>query len=89
MIQNLPEREALRRRRISEANKGKTPWNLGRKHSEGALAPPYLLTRIHGARLTGTRAADAGRHSVFREAPASLSLLPEDSRFALPAARGF
>lgn len=29
------ERENLRRTRISRSNKGKAPWNKGRKHSAG------------------------------------------------------
>ena len=33
---HLPEGERLRRQRIGSANRGKTPWNLGKKHSEGA-----------------------------------------------------
>ncbi|CAH9055751.1 unnamed protein product [Cuscuta epithymum] len=33
----LDEREKLRRGRISKANKGKTPWNKGRKHSPETL----------------------------------------------------
>lgn len=31
----LPEAERLRRLRISAANKGRAPWNVGRKHSPG------------------------------------------------------
>ena len=42
-LQIPTESEILRRRRISEANKGKTPWNLGRKHSEGALIAACAL----------------------------------------------
>ena len=34
----LPEAEQLRRRRISHANRGRTPWNAGRPHSAGAAA---------------------------------------------------
>lgn len=33
--EELSEREKLRRMRISKANKGLTPWNKGKKHSEG------------------------------------------------------
>ncbi|CAH9088696.1 unnamed protein product [Cuscuta europaea] len=33
----LDKREKLRRGRISKANKGKTPWNKGRKHSPETL----------------------------------------------------
>lgn len=33
----LDESEKLRRLRISKANKGKTPWNKGRKHSPETL----------------------------------------------------
>ncbi|GAA0169927.1 hypothetical protein LIER_24305 [Lithospermum erythrorhizon] len=33
----MEESEKLRRSRISKANKGKTPWNKGRKHSEETL----------------------------------------------------
>lgn len=32
----LPEKELLRRQRISLANKGKTVWNVGKTHSPGA-----------------------------------------------------
>ena len=31
----LDDKENLRRKRISNANKGNTPWNKGRKHSPG------------------------------------------------------
>jgi len=36
--QSLPEaeKERLRRERISQANRGKTTWNKGRKHRPGA-----------------------------------------------------
>lgn len=34
---DLDERERLRRLRISKANKGNTPWNKGRKHSQGVM----------------------------------------------------
>ena len=34
--EGVDERERLRRSRISSANKGKVPWNKGRKHSPGA-----------------------------------------------------
>lgn len=33
--EDLDEREKLRRKRISKANRGNTPWNKGRKHSAG------------------------------------------------------
>ena len=33
--EELDERERVRRERISQANKGQTPWNKGRKHSAG------------------------------------------------------
>lgn len=32
---NTDYRESERRRKIGLANKGKVPWNVGRKHSEG------------------------------------------------------
>ncbi len=32
---NMDQRERLRRQRISSANKGRVPWNKGRKHSPG------------------------------------------------------
>jgi hypothetical protein len=35
--EDVDERERLRRMRISQANKGNTPWNKGRKHSPGIL----------------------------------------------------
>lgn len=34
--EGLSAAEKLRRLRISQANKGKVPWNAGRKHSPGA-----------------------------------------------------
>lgn len=34
---DLDQKERLRRFRISNANKGSTPWNKGRKHSAGML----------------------------------------------------
>merc|ERR1719420_457789 len=37
---STPEREAARRKRISDANRGKVPWNKGRKHR------PETLERI-------------------------------------------
>lgn len=35
-LTELDEREKLRRKRISKANKGNTPWNKGRKHTPGS-----------------------------------------------------
>ncbi|KAI4330452.1 hypothetical protein MLD38_028742 [Melastoma candidum] len=40
------EREKLRRRRISNANKGNTPWNKGRKHTAETLQRIRERTRI-------------------------------------------
>lgn len=37
------ERELIRRKRISDANSGKTPWNKGRKHSPGACTFSQLV----------------------------------------------
>jgi len=34
-LEDVDDREKLRRIRISKANTGKTPWNKGRKHSPG------------------------------------------------------
>lgn len=34
-MDDMDEKERLRRQRISEANVGKHPWNKGRKHSPG------------------------------------------------------
>ncbi|KAG9141361.1 hypothetical protein Leryth_001827 [Lithospermum erythrorhizon] len=42
----LDEREKLRRMRISKANKGNTPWNKGRKHSEETLRRIKERTRL-------------------------------------------
>lgn len=39
MDEDVWQRELMRRRKISESNRGKRPWNVGRKHSEGALLP--------------------------------------------------
>lgn len=33
----IDDREILRRSRISDANRGKQPWNKGRKHSAGTI----------------------------------------------------
>ncbi|KAK8646018.1 hypothetical protein V6N13_119819 [Hibiscus sabdariffa] len=44
--EELDEREKLRRRRISEANKGNTPWNKGRKHSAETLQRIRERTRL-------------------------------------------
>jgi hypothetical protein len=38
----LDEAELLRRKRISNANAGKVPWNKGRKHSAGKWADEKL-----------------------------------------------
>lgn len=42
----LPDREQLRRMRISKANKGNTPWNKGRKHTPETLQRIKERTRI-------------------------------------------
>ncbi|XP_047310513.1 uncharacterized protein LOC124914078 [Impatiens glandulifera] len=42
----LDERERLRRMRISNANKGNTPWNKGRKHSPETLQRIKEKTRL-------------------------------------------
>nr|GMD37129.1 uncharacterized protein LOC109192550 [Ipomoea batatas] len=42
----MDEIEKLRRSRISKANKGKTPWNKGRKHSPETLQKIKERTRI-------------------------------------------
>ncbi|XP_058753406.1 uncharacterized protein LOC131626598 isoform X2 [Vicia villosa] len=44
--QPLDEREKLRRSRISKANKGKSPWNKGRKHTPETLQKIKERTRI-------------------------------------------
>ena len=43
--EDVDERERLRRMRISQANKGNTPWNKGRKHSPGMLVLSSFLVR--------------------------------------------
>lgn len=43
---DVDERERLRRMRISQANKGNTPWNKGRKHSPETLQRIRERTRI-------------------------------------------
>ncbi|XP_031092426.1 uncharacterized protein LOC115997090 [Ipomoea triloba] len=45
-LTKLDEIEKLRRSRISKANKGKTPWNKGRKHSPETLQKIKERTRI-------------------------------------------
>ncbi|KAI3463185.1 hypothetical protein Pfo_019848 [Paulownia fortunei] len=42
----MDESERLRRMRISKANKGKTPWNKGRKHSPETLQRIKERTRL-------------------------------------------
>lgn len=42
----LDDREELRRKRISKANKGNTPWNKGRKHSPETLQKIRERTRL-------------------------------------------
>ncbi|XP_039049506.1 uncharacterized protein LOC120190497 [Hibiscus syriacus] len=44
--EELDDREKLRRRRISKANKGNTPWNKGRKHSTETLLRIRERTRL-------------------------------------------
>ncbi|KAB2611036.1 abhydrolase domain-containing protein [Pyrus ussuriensis x Pyrus communis] len=44
--EELDEREKLRRLRISNANKGNTPWNKGRKHSPETLQLIRERTRL-------------------------------------------
>ncbi|KAL6622951.1 hypothetical protein ACP70R_032830 [Stipagrostis hirtigluma subsp. patula] len=44
--EDVDERERLRRMRISQANKGNTPWNKGRKHSPETLQRIRERTRI-------------------------------------------
>lgn len=34
-LENISDKEIQRRQKIGLANKGRTPWNKGRKHSEG------------------------------------------------------
>ncbi|GFZ04362.1 hypothetical protein Acr_16g0009860 [Actinidia rufa] len=44
--EELDEREKLRRKKISAANKGNTPWNKGRKHSAETLQRIRERTRL-------------------------------------------
>ncbi|KNA04000.1 hypothetical protein SOVF_203790 [Spinacia oleracea] len=44
--EEVAEREKLRRKRISKANKGNTPWNKGRKHSPETLQRIRERTRL-------------------------------------------
>jgi hypothetical protein len=39
-VDSIPEKEIVRRQRIAQSNKGKVPWNKGRRH------PPETIARI-------------------------------------------
>jgi hypothetical protein len=43
----LDEGEIARRKKISEANTGKVPWNKGRKHSPGGREAPSSSSQSH------------------------------------------
>ncbi|XP_010542348.1 PREDICTED: uncharacterized protein LOC104815594 [Tarenaya hassleriana] len=45
-VEQVDERERLRRMRISKANRGNTPWNKGRKHSPETLQKIRERTKI-------------------------------------------
>ncbi|XP_010534989.1 PREDICTED: uncharacterized protein LOC104810398 [Tarenaya hassleriana] len=45
-VEQVHERERLRRMRISKANRGNTPWNKGRKHSPETLQKIRERTKI-------------------------------------------
>ncbi|XP_010501042.1 PREDICTED: uncharacterized protein LOC104778317 isoform X2 [Camelina sativa] len=45
-LQQVDDREKLRRMRISKANRGNTPWNKGRKHSPETLQKIRERTKI-------------------------------------------
>lgn len=43
---DVDEQEKLRRLKISQANKGRTPWNKGRRHSAETIARIRAATRV-------------------------------------------
>ncbi len=49
---DVDEQEKLRRLKISQANKGRTPWNKGRRHS------PETIARIRAATKVAMQRAD-------------------------------
>ena len=56
----LLKKEKQRRQKISSANKGKTPWNKGRQHSEGIdIAPNFLA-------ISNQLLFSVGHHNTYR-----------------------
>ncbi|RRT54188.1 hypothetical protein B296_00027128 [Ensete ventricosum] len=44
--QEVSDREIWRRQKIGAANRGRIPWNKGRKHSEGIIILSYFVLVI-------------------------------------------
>jgi hypothetical protein len=45
-VDSIPEKEIVRRQRIAQSNKGKVPWNKGRRHPPGiCVSFSYVIMR--------------------------------------------
>jgi hypothetical protein len=53
----LTEDERMRRSKIGEANKGRVPWNKGRKHTPGAGARAACCNGVSALKLDCARGA--------------------------------